>query len=167
MGKVSRITIHHEGMETTEESSVEGVKEELRLIQKSHVNRSIAGDIGYHYVIDYNGRIWEGRPVKYQGAHAGNGDANKGNIGIVLLGNFEVQRPTQAQLNSLETLTDFLMKRYDLTCARVFTHKEIRKKYGLSATACPGRYLQSQVTLIRTSLAEASELTKTAAKSPK
>jgi hypothetical protein len=165
MGKVTRITVHHEAMGAAEEGSVEEVKDELRLLRTSHINRSFA-DIGYHYVIDYNGRIWEGRPVKYQGAHAGNGDANRGNIGIVLLGNFEIQKPTKTQLSSLQTLTEYLMKRYSLTCARVFTHKEIRSKYGLSATACPGRNLQSQVNLMRTSLAEATA-TKTAAKSPK
>jgi hypothetical protein len=29
----------------------------------------LSADIGYHYTIDPTGRIWEGRPVQYQGAH--------------------------------------------------------------------------------------------------
>jgi hypothetical protein len=43
------------------------------------------GDIGYHYIVDRSGAIWQGRRIRYQGAHA-RGSANNGNIGIVLLG---------------------------------------------------------------------------------
>ncbi len=118
-----------------------------------------AGDIGYHYVIDYSGRVWEGRPIEYQGAHAGNNDANKGNIGIVVFGNFDIQRPTQAQLSSLQTLTEQLMKQYDIPLSKVYTHCEIRKVCGLGATDCPGKYLQAQVDLMRKRFADASHST--------
>jgi hypothetical protein len=149
MGKVTRITIHHEGMDVESESSTSAVKEQLRKIQASHKDRMHAGDIGYHFVIDCNGRVWEGRPIKYQGAHAGNGDANRGNIGIVLMGNFEVQKPTRAQVGSLKALTSCLMSKYRVTSSRLYTHREIRTKYGIGDTDCPGRYLQREVDMMR------------------
>lgn len=149
MGQVTRITIHHEGMEVESVSSTSAVKEQLRKIQASHKERLHAGDIGYHFIIDCNGRVWEGRPIKYQGAHAGNGDANRGNIGIVLMGNFEVQKPTRAQLDSLRALTSYLMSKYHVTSSRLYTHREIRAKYGIGDTECPGRYLQREVDMMR------------------
>lgn len=153
MGKVTRITIHHEGMEIESLCSASEVKDKLRKIQASHKERMHAGDIGYHFIIDYNGRVWEGRPLKYQGAHAGNGDANRGNIGIVLMGNFEVQKPTRAQLSSLRALTSCLMSRYQVPVSRLYTHREIRAKYNIGDTECPGRHLQREVDIMRRVLA--------------
>ena len=155
MGQVTRITIHHEGMDVQDEGSATAVKDELRRIQQSHEDRLHAGDIGYHYIIDYNGRIWEGRPLKYQGAHAGNGDANRGNIGVALMGNFEYQRPTRAQLDSLATLLKYLAHKHSVPVGHIYTHREIRKLYDIGYTACPGKYLQQQVDLMRKVLASA------------
>jgi len=155
MGKITRITIHHEGMDPEEEAPISVVKDELIKIQKSHQERMHAGDIGYHFIIDSNGRIWEGRPLKFQGAHAGNNGANKGNIGVVLMGNFDIQRPKVAQLNSLRALLTYLMDKYDVPVSNLYTHREVYKMYGLGTTDCPGRYLQKEVDSMRTRLAEA------------
>jgi hypothetical protein len=157
MGQITRMTIHHEGMDVQGDCSATVVKDELRRIQQSHEDRMHAGDIGYHYIIDYSGRIWEGRSLKYQGAHAGNGDANRGNIGIVLMGNFDVQRPTRAQLSSLTNLVEYLAHRYNIPVDHVYTHREIRRKYDLGDTDCPGKYLQQQVDLMRKILASAQK----------
>ncbi len=155
MGHITRITVHHEGMDAAEECSLSEVKQELRTIQRGHEQRMRAGDIGYHYIIDYNGRVWEGRDLCWQGAHAGNNSANKGNIGVVLLGNFEVQHPSEAQLAQLRTLLDYLMSKYDIPPSKVYTHREIKRLYGLDGTDCPGRYLQSEVNSMRRRLAQA------------
>lgn len=155
MGKVTRLTIHHAGMDRGEECSVEAVKTELCKIRNSHLARMRAGDIGYHYIIDFNGRVWEGRSVKYQGAHAGNSGANKGNIGIVLMGNFEIQSPSAAQVSQLRALTDYIMSKYSIPPSQIFTHCEIKAMYGLGTTDCPGRYLQTKVDEMRILIAEA------------
>jgi len=156
MGKITRMTIHHEGMEIEDDGSVAAVKEQLRKIQASHKERMHAGDIGYHFMIDVNGRVWEGRPLKYQGAHS-RGEGNKGNIGIMLMGNFEVQRPTHSQLASMRRLVDLLMARYDVPVSRVYTHREIYAMYAYGETDCPGRYLQAEVDRMRKAIASAKK----------
>ncbi len=143
MGKITRVTVHHEGMGVEEEASLDAVKESLCTIQKSHLNRLHAGDIGYHYIIDCSGRIWEGRPIEYQGAHAGDSGLNRGNIGVVLMGNFNIQKPKPAQVASLRVLLNYLMATYDVGVSHLYTHGELKP------TDCPGRYLQTEVDRFR------------------
>jgi hypothetical protein len=98
-------------------------------------------DIGYHYVIDPAGRVWEGRPTRLQGAHVK--DHNENNLGIVVLGNFEEQRPTPEALRALDAFVAQQMQRLAVPISEVWTHRE------LMPTACPGRNLQSYMAATR------------------
>jgi len=150
MGMPWRITVHHEGSDTDDLSAESAVAERLRTITKVQ-ERSVAegglgaGDLGYHFAIDRCGRIWEGRSLSWQGAHAGNGAANAGNIGIVLLGNFDVQEPTPSQFLSLRQLLENLRQRYDISPENIRGHDEVKSQYGLPPTRCPGRNLSAWV----------------------
>jgi len=144
MGPVYRITVHHEGR-PCHQAEWGFVVRRIRGIQKAHLRNGWA-DIGYHFVIDGRGRIWEGRPLQYQGAHAGRnstGNNNKGNIGIVVLGDFNTQRLTDDEKASLRLLIDELRKRYHIPKRSVYTHRELRN------TDCPGRFLQAFVDELR------------------
>ena len=44
-------------------------------------------DIGYHFVIDPAGTIYEGRDIRVRGAHVEG--ANTGKVGLLLLGDFQ------------------------------------------------------------------------------
>ncbi len=134
MTPVRRITVHHDGMEPVELRTVRDVAARLDHIRSAHQNGRGWGDIGYHYVIDPLGGAWEGRPLAWQGAHVA--DQNAGNVGILTLGNFEVQRPTEAQLAALYAFLKSQMRVYRVPARRVHTHRE------LAPTACPGRNLQ-------------------------
>jgi len=139
MGRISRITIHHDAMFTTETSRAWAANR-IRGIQRAHFSRGWA-DIGYHFVIDPNGRIWEARPLKYQGAHVSN--HNEGNIGIVVLGDFDQQAVNSAQKISLKALVDHFCKTHRIPKTRIYTHGE------LNTTACPGKNLQAYVNELR------------------
>ena len=151
MGKITCITIHHEG-DMPIPGDTRSVAEHLSDIRKVHVNERRWGDIGYHFLIDAQGNVWEGRPLMYQGAHAGNQDANRGNVGICLLGDFDTNKPTAAQKESLRKLTFKLMAQYNVPVSRVYTHREIKEKFGLGNTDCPGRNLQGYVNDLRQEL---------------
>lgn len=142
MNNVTRITCHHEGWTPVWFSDMLSTRDRLETIRASHIQRLQAGDIGYHFIIDRAGRIWEGRPLIYQGAHVRN--QNENNIGIMMLGNFDKQSPTTVQLNSLERAIAYLRKQYRVPVGRVYTHQE------LNPTACPGRNLQPRITSMRT-----------------
>lgn len=115
-----RVILHHSASPDVSASTIHGW----------HLGQKWAG-IGYHFVIRAGGAIERGRPEDTIGAHsgpAGNGDS----IGIVLTGNFEYDKPTEAQLDSLVWLiTQYLEPKYGKL--QVIGHKDVM------ATACPGR----------------------------
>ncbi|MBK9384506.1 MAG: N-acetylmuramoyl-L-alanine amidase [Planctomycetes bacterium] len=147
MGAVRRITIHHSAMEPTS-APLEDAAKQIRSIQSGHFQRGYA-DIGYHYLIDSQGRIWEGRDKRFQGAHAGNTDANERNLGICLLGNFVSVAPTPAQDRALRILVDAERARYRVSKDQVFGHGEVRKYFTGQSTECPGERLMTVVRDLR------------------
>lgn len=151
MGKITRITIHHSGEKRyVAPRTVRDVASRLRAYQSSHQQEW--ADIGYHFVIDPRGRIWEGRELKWQGAHAGNYEANRHNVGIAVLGNFQRGKLLRAQLRALESLARWLMSRYGIPGSQIYTHNEVRKLHGLGGTACPGKNFTPLVHQLRSGL---------------
>ncbi len=146
MNGIDRITVHHDGMPPVSLRAKGDVAHRLELIRSVHTGNSDENgrhwaDIGYHYVIDPQGRIWEGRPVRYQGAHVKKN--NEHNLGIMVLGNFDEQRPTSEAIASLDAFLADRMHAYRIPVNRVFTHQEI------NPTACPGSNLQAYMVSTR------------------
>jgi hypothetical protein len=148
--RIRRITIHHDGMPPTTLRSRPDVASRLEQIRRLHVDDRGWGDIGYHYVVDPQGMVWEARPLSWQGAHVAN--QNPGNIGVLCLGNFEVQSPTAAQLDSLDAFVASLAKRHRVPLSAVATHQE------LAPTLCPGRNLQRHMAATRSSRGRLTQL---------
>lgn len=140
MGRIERITIHHDAMDAAGFRSAGEARQRLSDIQRAHLGNGWA-DIGYHYAIDPMGTVWAARPVQLQGAHVR--DWNEHNLGIMMMGNFMYERPTPAALASLRSLVRSESARYRVPAARIGTHRE------LATTACPGDTLQRQVDLAR------------------
>jgi hypothetical protein len=142
-GPWSRITIHHSAKysHSMGSASASNVGQSIRLIQTVHMRDEDYGDIGYHYLIDPAGRIWQGRSLEWQGAHAGGADGvnNVGNIGICVLGDYSTARPDGRALDALETLLDDLCAEQRIPRERVFGHREMR------STECPGDRLMDWV----------------------
>lgn len=141
-GHWDRITIHHTAMAASHlmRGSLSSSAAELRMIQSQHQSSRGWADIGYHFLIDPAGRVFEGRSLRWQGAHAGRDERtgrnfNPGNIGICLLGNFQTERPTPAALNALEGLIETLQGRYSIARRELYGHEHFR------TTECPGRNL--------------------------
>ncbi len=148
MGAVQRVTIHHEGSpHPNHDWSRSQVARTLRRIQVEHGRRMHAGDIGYHYIIDRAGRVWEGRDSRYQGAHVSH--YNPHNLGIMVLGNFDIQSPTAAQISSLTTLCHMLLHGYQISAHELYMHRN------LANTRCPGRRMVKHVISIRNQLLRA------------
>jgi N-acetyl-anhydromuramyl-L-alanine amidase AmpD len=145
MGSVERITVHHSGLRDPNWSVDEAdVADDILTIQHGHFARLRAGDIGYHYIIDRKGRVWQGRDIRFQGAHVRNN--NPHNIGVMCLGNFDIQEPSRAQVATLERFLAQLGREHGLGPVRIFTHQE------LVPTTCPGRALQARMGPIRRNL---------------
>jgi tetratricopeptide (TPR) repeat protein len=138
-----RITIHHAADRNAPVREAEAAAR-MRAYQQGHFRRGWA-DIGYHYVIDGAGRVWEGRSMRWQGAHAGTAELNRGNIGVCLMGNFETTKPEARQVRALKQLMSWLGDRHDIAVNRMVGHNDgLREVHG-KGTACPGRYLQTEL----------------------
>jgi N-acetyl-anhydromuramyl-L-alanine amidase AmpD len=116
----NRVIVHHSASSDVSAATLHGW----------HLNQGWSG-IGYHFVIRRNGNIERGRELSAIGSHSGpkgNGDS----VGVCLTGNFEIDKPTAAQINSLVWLiTRYLEPRYG--SLQVVGHSDVM------ATACPGK----------------------------
>ena len=129
MGAITRLTIHH----TDEIAGImQGSDTEVvRFIAHLHRDRAGWADIGYHFLIGRDGRVYEGRPMDIQGAHAG-GDNNRNNIGIAVIGAFGNHLPNHRQMNTLTKLVPDLSKQHRLDAHQLFAHRDFTN------TECPG-----------------------------
>ncbi len=141
MNGVAHITVHHDGMDPVPLRSPAEVAARLERIRQVHVENNGWADIGYHFAVDPQGRVWASRPLELQGAHVK--DQNEHNMGILVLGNFELQTPTPAAMTALDALLieAAVVNRVPLTNIR--THRE------WNPTACPGATLQQHMNIAR------------------
>jgi hypothetical protein len=139
---IRNITIHHDALTPFYATDAASTQARIELIRSSHRQKNWA-DIGYHFAIDRSGRVYEARSIRFQGAHVK--DHNEGNIGILCLGNFEVQWPSEQQLNALAVHARTLRRKYNVPANAVVTHREWRG----AQTLCPGGRLQTKVEVLR------------------
>jgi len=160
-GPLETMTFHHAaGFSATTRQEGE---QQVRAIQDLHQDVRGWSDIGYHFVIDRGGRLYQGRPfltdatrlvqlpVFARGAHVGG--ANTGNIGICILGCYHppegahcTEELTAAARQTYVTLFAFLSERYGIPVSRIKGHRD------QSNTACPGDNNYALLPGIRTSV---------------
>jgi hypothetical protein len=165
--KIQKVVIHHTGENVLTRNSKRSPKEIMRAIYYYHTITRGWGDIGYNYVIDKNGNIYEGRKggPKAVGAHVAY--HNIGTIGISLMGNFNQEKPTSAQLKVLAILLADHSERFDIDLmgsstflgidsANITGHTSVtRAGHG---TSCPGKYLIEKLPEIREAAVEISKI---------
>jgi N-acetyl-anhydromuramyl-L-alanine amidase AmpD len=98
------------------------------------------GDIGYHYEIAKNGKVYKGRGESTPGAHTKEKGTNYKSIGIALDGNFDTELPTDAQVTSLTNLLEDICARHDIPSNRIFPHRHyaVSRWTGKPYKSCPG-----------------------------
>jgi hypothetical protein len=146
MNGVERITFHHSGdpklfFGTTLDQTIA----QLRKDRSAHVNDRNFADIGYHFAIDRTGRVWQLRSLRYQGEHVWG--ENTHNLGIVVLGNFEIQHMTAVQQARVKSFGAIVRRKYGLSISQVHTHQEIA--VAGHTTLCPGRNMQPFMEYVR------------------
>ena len=110
---------------------------EIQFIQDFHQSGRGWNDIGYHFLIDPLGNIFEGRPIGVIGAHVKN--RNTGNVGISIMGNYQApvsNKITQATINSFVAVGTYLKNNYAVERSSYFAHRDIQ-----AGTDCPGNDL--------------------------
>ena len=99
-------------------------------------------DLPYHFMIAPDGRIFEARPLEYE-PQSNTNYPLQGHLGVELMGSFESQRPSEAQLKSAVAISAWLCDQFDIDPSQIAGHKDRAEKQ----TSCPGkdfyRYLES------------------------
>lgn len=134
---ITHITLHHQG-ETYKPGT--DPQKYLRNLQTWSRNTKHWLDIPYHYIIDLDGKIFEGRKIDYAGDTNTEYDPT-GHALIEVVGNFEEVEPNQQQLDAVVRLMALLAKKYDVGLDHIASHRDFSKQ-----TVCPGanlyRYVQ-------------------------
>jgi len=150
MKTVRTIVIHH----TASVKNLDDPKTAIRNIQYYHAVKRGWGDIGYNYVIDQEGNIYEGRRggEKVVGGHAI--PVNRASIGISVMGNFQTQDLPSEVVEAIVKLTRAKAELYDLDLNSRIKYKGVN--YDVlqghrdnSPTACPGENLYLALPSIR------------------
>lgn len=145
-----RAAIHH----TAGVQSAGGdVAKAVRQIQAFHMDSRGWCDIGYHFLVSHDGKIWEGRPSHLRGAHAG--PANPGNVGISLMGCYDdapecpsaTRIPSQAILEAAGKILGVSAQTwgFPINNGTVMGHRDWQPNH----TACPGGHVWGRLGDIR------------------
>ena len=155
LNPITNIIIHHTAIEEKDENWEKSVRD----IWKFHSKTREWSDIGYNYLIDPDGNIYEGR---YGGEFVTGGHTylhNVGTVGISMLGNYENRNLTTKAEETLKKLIDYLSKRYKINPNKIYRDYNNSNTLGVTGhrdwdvTACPGKNVYKQLPEIRTSLA--------------
>jgi uncharacterized protein YbbC (DUF1343 family) len=132
------ITIHHTGTNQNLERSTEAKLKALQQFSYSEgflgdgvTPKKPWGDVPYHYYIAADGSIAEGREIHFEGDSNTNYDLT-GHALVVVEGNFNKEKITDAQYKQLEKLVTVLAEKYKIPAEAISGHKD------QAETTCPG-----------------------------
>jgi hypothetical protein len=125
------ITIHHAGVLWEAKTTPDKFVKNMQSWGQKEKNWP---DLPYHFLIAPDGRIFEGRPLEYEP------DTNTkyelaGNIGVEMMGNFNAQRPSEAQLQSCVKLVAWLAQELNIAAENIRGHNDAAP----GQTDCPGK----------------------------
>lgn len=128
--KPQYIIVHHTG----------GMNDTFESVKAYHISKGW-GNIGYHVFIERNGTMRYGREDNEVGTHCIADGMNFKSIGICLSGNFEIEQPTQKQLDTLEEEIAFYRNEFNIPEQNILGHGKVKG----ANTLCPGKNLQVQI----------------------
>ena len=132
---IERITVHHTA------AVIEDNRLSPGFTRKHQADHQSLGwpDIAYHFLIDRNGHIYQGRPYTAAGDTRTSYDPT-GHLLIAVKGNFEEQDLTEAQLESVIALLAWGVGEFDVAPTEITGHRD------WAATACPGEAIYDLLT---------------------
>ena len=146
-----RMAVHH----TAGHASTNGdYASKIRSTQAYHMDTRGWCDIGYHFLVTYDGSTWEGRPAEYRGAHVG--DHNSGNIGVSFVGCYHnddycqplpPNQPSDIMITNGGALLGLISDHYGIIVdnENVIGHRD----HTGASTSCPGDYLYEELDNMR------------------
>lgn len=160
--------VHHTAGSNAYTTQADAMRQ-IRNDQSYHINSRGWCDIGYNFIVDKWGNIYEGRQGSLTspviGVHAGG--FNTSTVGISMLGNFDQVAPSQAMVDAVGRIAGLRLSAYGVNPRGEIlyttaggensrfgpgTGVRVRSIFGhrdVSYTACPGQYGYSRMDAIR------------------
>lgn len=124
------ITVHHTVTPTVDSISPAA---RVRGIQAYHIDSNGWCDVGYHFLVGQDGRVYQGRSSELRtGAHVGG--ANTDNVGVSFLGTFTTDIPADDMFAAGADVIRWLSDSYDVPLQR----SAVRGHREWGSTECPG-----------------------------
>jgi N-acetyl-anhydromuramyl-L-alanine amidase AmpD len=118
-------------------------------INKIGIDRGFGG-VSYNYVIDINGKVYQGRSLDAVPAQCKADGMNYKSLGIALIGDFTKEEPKCIQLAALNDLVIQLMAIHNIPKENVLGHCEVKG----AQTLCPGSLVNWAISFRKESLRE-------------
>lgn len=163
------MVVHHTAEIVKNRSKTKTAKEIMRAMYYYHTVTKGWGDIGYNYVIDQAGNIYEGKTGGPLSVGAHTAYHNVGTLGVALMGNFQYEEPTDVQMSVLALLLADHAERFGIdpegsekflgiTSDNITGHRYLaRQGHG---TACPGLNMVKRLPELRKKTAQFLKLLK-------
>lgn len=105
-------------------------------------------DIGYHWLVNQQGQLTEGRAETIPGAHARG--LNFRSLGICCIGHYEQECPSEEMIRALVEILTRLCFQYKLGAERIIGHSETANLAPeATRTQCPGQALAELLPTVR------------------
>lgn len=163
--KITHAIVHH----TAGSNAVTNWENEVRNIWYFHTVTRGWGDVGYNFLIDPNGVIYEGRAGGNGAIGAHFSCRNTNTVGVSLMGDFTATQPSPAALAALKRLLTEVLARNGvspnvvakhapstLDLNTISSHRDgnaAAPQITCTITSCPGDQLYSKLTEIRNDVA--------------
>jgi hypothetical protein len=128
----TKLTLHHGGIDFPADKDVILY---LRNLQTWSRDFKKWMDIPYHYLIDLQGNVYEGRDIRFAGDTNTEYDPS-GHALVVVMGNYDEQQPNEKQIKAIVDTFAWLSVRHSISVDTLAGHKDHAKQ-----TACPGKHL--------------------------
>jgi len=131
---IERLTVHHTAVVLDN-----NVEAPARARQHQQYHQSLGWpDLAYHYLVDANGNVYEGRPVDAVGDTGTEYDPTSHFL-VCCEGHFDEQDITEAQLAALIDMLAWAAEEFNVSPETIRGHRD------WTATTCPGDDLYSYV----------------------
>jgi hypothetical protein len=132
--RITHVTLHHTG-DAQPLRPEDDPAAKLRGLQTWGARDRNWWDVPYHYLLDLNGNIYEGRDWHFTGETNTAYDPG-GHFLISIIGNYERQEPTPAQITAIADMMAWAIAEFDVPLERIGGH------YNYASTGCPGQHLR-------------------------
>lgn len=132
---IERLTVHHTAVPLHHNADAPG---QVRAIQRDHQAQAWT-DIAYHYLVDIDGNIYQGRDPAYVGDTFTTYDPS-GHLLVCLLGHYDEQRLRPAEVEALARILACGVVAYDVAPDTIAGHDAYEP-----TTSCPGRRVDAVI----------------------